>query len=671
MDRKKGFALLVTSVLIIAALAFLLRGGEVTEKYEPTIDLPDQYMIFVEEPQNEEDLTFIAALSSLVVRDTYNPMFILSEEGLDRYQLWTIEHMNIMDVPKLLFTNSEAVMSNVQSHVENVEVFPKNRDILREFKGFDGIISVASYKEALWVAPLANLENKMITMGKRTYKYQEDVWGEMASLGVDANYVIVVNPEDYKTDIFQTEGMMYKEDGNPIEGRPYNATFHIPMLSAVAAELAAYHQAYVITDIEPSTEEVGYMDVELNSRAIGTFLELRGINEEFGPIEYICLVGSAEAVPQFQLPDETGAEGDAEGDAIVNCDSIYGFLDNDLYVMDAAVGRIVNYNVQGASNHISRTLGYEYIIDTVEVSYSLTGTQSVNWRDHASVWNGYEVADERVQMTPGFFATKDFEDEGFVAEYMRTTGNEGIWGSLQNPSSSTETFKETEFKPIMESSSLVTYRGHGSWHATFYVWKPEEPSDPQGKSRLEGNDQTHPDSVVDYFLPPQVAVSICCENAKIQGLHWWGGAIDMEMLFPSNYLYAGAVGLIAATEVSYSNLFQDTSSVGEEYMPGIINSDWSDGDHEWDANNAWYAFTIDGLLNHEEEYGTIGKAHQWAENRYIKYHNKEISPLDQGTSSDWKEIAMYVCYGDPAFQPFQNSPGANSYDPWHNGPEDE
>jgi hypothetical protein len=454
--------------------------------------------------------------------------------------------------------------------------------------------------------------------------------------------------------------MVYNKDTGQEE--TFNTTFHIPKLSAIAAELAAYHQAYVLTDIEPSTEEIGYMDVQMNSKAIGTFLKLRDINQEFGPIEYICLVGSVEAVAQFQLPDETDPEpNNVEGDKLVGCDVLYGFLDDDIYVMDAAVGRIVNYNVQGVSNQISRTLGYEYIVDEHEVTYSATGTQTVNWRNHASVWNGFEVADQRLQMTPGLYATDDFEDEGFTAEYMRTTGNEGAWGSVQNPGAATETIKETEMRPIVESSSIMTYRGHGSWHATFYVWEPEEPTDPQGKSRLEGRDPSHPDSVCDYFLPPQVMISVCCENAKIHGSHWWGGTIDMEMLFPTNYFHAGGVGLIAATEVSFSNLGQDIYA-----LMGRIT-----GNPQWDLNNAWYAFALDGLLNHEDEHGTIGKAHQWAENRYIKYHDNTYSPFDQGTSAHWKEIAMYICLGDPAFQPYQSSPGANNVDPWHNGPDDE
>jgi hypothetical protein len=663
MDRKKIFAGVVTSILIIAAIALLFQGEGAGRRHIPTIDLPSQYMVLVDEPQNEADLTFIAALSSIVVHDGYHPMFILQDGSLSNYQLFTIEHMSIMDVPKLLFTSSDDVASTVSSQVENVEVYERTPKVLLDFKGFDGTISVGSYEEALWVAPLANYDNKMITIGKSTFKYQEDVWGELTSRGVNADYVIVTNPEDYKTDIFYTEGISYKDDGNPAPPEPYNASFHIPSLSAVAAELAAYHQAYVLTDIEPSLEEIGYMDPELNKVQIGTYLKLREIYDEFGPIEYICLVGSAEAVPQFELPDETGAEGDAEGDGLISADVIYGFMRDDIYYMNTAVGRIVNMNVAAASNQIVRTLAYDLITDTVEVEYSQTGTQTVNWRNHASVWNGYEVADERLQMRPGWEATRDFEDEGYIAEYMRTTGNEGFWGTVVNPGSATETIKETEIKPITESSGFMVYRGHGSWHATFYVWEPEESTDPQSKSRLEGNDPSHPDSLIDYYLPPQVAILVSCENNKIHGLHWWGAPIDLEMSFPLNFFNSGGVGLIAATEVSYSNLGQDLLSLGGAFT----------GNYNWDKNNCWFAFPLDGLINHEDQYGTIGKAHQWAENRYMNNPNKSspVSPFERISDADGKEVAMFVCMGDPSFQPSPNRPGSNSVDPWHNGPSDE
>jgi hypothetical protein len=142
------------------------------------------------------------------------------------------------------------------------------------------------------------------------------------------------------------------------------------------------------------------------------------------------------------------------------------------------------------------------------------------------------------------------------------------------------------------------------------------------------------------------------------------------MSFPLNYFNAGGVGLIAATEVSYSKLFQDKDAIIGENSRGII---FEEGNHKWDNNNCWFAFPLDGLINHEEEYGTIGKAHQWAENRYINNPNKssQTSPFDRGTSVDWKEVAMFACYGDPSFKPFQPNAGANSYDPWHNGPDDE
>jgi hypothetical protein len=202
MDSKKVFAVTAVSVLLIVAIAYLFMGED-----------ENQYMVFVDEPETSEDMMFIACLSSIVVRNNYNPMFILGNGSLTDHQLWTIEHMTIKDVPKLLFTNSEDVLATVSSQVENVEAFPRTPGILREFKGFDGEITVASYKEALWVAPLANLENKMMTIGKSTYDYQENVWGELAALGVPADYIVVTNPEDYLTEGFITEGILSQDQG--------------------------------------------------------------------------------------------------------------------------------------------------------------------------------------------------------------------------------------------------------------------------------------------------------------------------------------------------------------------------------------------------------------------------------------------------------------------------
>jgi hypothetical protein len=42
-----------------------------------------------------------------------------------------------------------------------------------------------------------------------------------------------------------------------------------------------------------------------------------------------------------------------------------------------------------------------------------------------------------------------------------------------------------------------------------------------------------------------------------------------------------------------------------------------------------------------------------------------------GGGADWKQVAMYVLYGDPAFRCGLTSPGANQRDEWHNGSGDQ
>ena len=139
-----------------------------------------------------------------------------------------------------------------------------------------------------------------------------------------------------------------------------------------------------------------------------------------------------------------------------------------------------------------------------------------------------------------------------------------------------------------------------------------------------------------------------------------------ERMWAPNYLYAGAIALVSATEVSYSELGQD--------FPATVG--YFTGDHQWDKNNAMYAFFWDGILNHEDEHGTLGAAYMWMINRYMKDHSgvtplKQADPTDPSGGSDWKEVAMYVLYGDPAFGPFVTNPGANQRDEWHNGSGDQ
>ncbi|MEM3342138.1 MAG: hypothetical protein QW728_05550 [Thermoplasmata archaeon] len=64
---------------------------------------------------------------------------------------------------------------------------------------------------------------------------------------------------------------------------------------------------------------------------------------------------------------------------------------------------------------------------------------------------------------------------------------------------------------------------------------------------------------------------------------------------------------------------------------------------------------------------TSGKALQWTLNRYMAYYNVSVPyPADLDTT-DWKQVAMYVLYGDPAFSPWTGKAGANEVDEWHNG----
>lgn len=648
--KDKRLAALVAVIIILAGIAILYLGAAEDRgfNYEPTVELPNEYMIFVDEPENLNDMIFVASLSSLAVHgDGYNPMFILDKGSLDQHQLWAIEHMDNKDIPKLVFTDNEATVQQIQAQLGEIpaeNIFKPGDKILAQFIGFDNYMSVGSYAEALWVAPLAKIENKVIIKGPSTFSSQESVWEKLSSMGVPADYIVVTNPFDFDRHTLAENIPEYND---------YDSKFHVKALSVLAAELAAYHEAYVITDIVPSTENIGTMDLELNSRAIGTYLTIKNVSAQYGPPEYICIVGSAAAVPQFQMP------GNGDGDVLVNSDCMYGFLDDDHYIQDAAVGRIINLNLPGASNQLAKTFAYEHLTNQVIVDYSdlAGGTQEINWKQHGASFSGYQITYQRMQATPARWICEDYEDESMEYEYMGPSGSGELIGDAVKNSD------EQDIGTICEASGFVAYRGHGSDYGSLYSLRVYTDSQ-VGKLSSEDAAQLN--------LPPQVAFFVACMNAKIHGTGFGEDASDVEFerLFGVNYLYGGALAVGGATEVSYSNVGQDIDSLWARYGVGILHDD----NHHWDLNDAWYAFFWDALLNHEEEYGSVGKALQWAENRYIKYHNNQVSPFEWTDSDEmgghWKEVTMFVIYGDPAFRPGLTTSGANQFDEWHNGDED-
>jgi len=620
------FALVVILILLVAAMGFVSLDEEDDGEGKASVTLADEYIVMVDEPTTEEEMMVVAALSALVVREDYHPMFILEGGLLDDHELWTIQHSTLVDATKYLFTYSDETAENVGAQVSNIQPYNLKtthfNDIMRDFKGYDGEISVSSYREALWVSALAKLENRIITIGDSSYESQELVWEEMQAMGVNADYVVVTNPEDYKgSEVFYTQ--IINSDGS--EGS--NNSYHIPSISAVAAELAAYHSAYVLTDIDIPTsvsEEFADMVPEnnpsLNYHAIGILLELRDISEKYGPIEYIALVGSAEAIPHFELP--------------AMCDVAYAFLDDDEYTMDAALGRIVNYNVQGASNQIARTLGYHYMTDTVNVRYSDGSTRDIEWRSHGADFNGFEVADMRGQNTPGIYASRDYEDEGYTFDYVSSVGVGGS-GPI-----GTDAPADADLDAYLQSSGHVLYRGHGSETGSFYTWRHYGPDQQPTEGSILGPHAR------ELFIPPQITLLFSCLNARI---HEVG---DMDEIFSTSWMYAGCVGLIAATEVTYSNIGQDVYGLSGEVT----------GEHNWDCNNLWFASCADWTLDHELP---MGKVLQEAENRYIATHDNQYSPFHKDSGAHYVEVTVYTLFGDPAFQYHVTSEGANDYDPWH------
>ena len=253
--QRKLIAIAIVGMLLVTGALLMMRGGAPARTIVPTMELPDDYIIFVDEPETEREMLLVSSLSSLAVRETYRPLFIITDQGPTPHQLNSISMMGRGSHTALYFSlrGEEPVFD----WAGGLETFELNDDTLKHFLGFGGTITVASYEEALWASTIASIQGKLIVPGPATYKSQEEAWDQLNSMGVSANYVVVANPEDYRTDIFWSEGVRTKDDGEGLPSpEPYNASFHIPSLSIVASQLAQYHKGYVLTEIEPPTVDV-------------------------------------------------------------------------------------------------------------------------------------------------------------------------------------------------------------------------------------------------------------------------------------------------------------------------------------------------------------------------------------------------------------------------------
>jgi len=649
MEKKNVIKMVAVAAVIALLLAgllaiLLLPSKEKTKDlYDPSVEAPLDFMVIVEYPKTQEDMAAIACLTPLLFHgDTYHPLMILDQQDeLSRQETYTLTHWDT-DHTKILFANDEAIFERINTQLSAESLSPieeqYNLKLTQKasamFYGFNGVLSVGSYEEALWVSTLAKQKNLAVVVDEPTYSSQEQVWNELQSLGIPANYIVATNPWDFELGSLKANTPDYDD---------YDDAWFCPALSVVSAELAAYHDGYMITRAAPQATVDWTMNMELpqNRRGAGLLQKFRNVSATYGPAEYVCIAGSASAIPQFLM--QIGGTG-----AITNSDIMYGFLDDDQLTQDAAVGRVIQYEVSLASNQLAKTWMFEDFTELVHVEYGdrAGGPQDKNWRTHGVSFSGFEITYNRMQATPARWICDDFEDAGFTYDYLGPygTGNKILDAEMNS--------MENDLPEMCKGTGYVAYRGHGSDTGSLYGIRVYGP-----------NGEEHTLSYKDcqtMDVPPQVAFFVSCLNGKIygHGPGTEGNDVDFEKLFTLNYLSSGPSALISATEVSYSNIGQDIPALRAEY--GLQD------DHKWDHNDAWYAFVWDGIINHPAEHGTVGKAVQWCENRYMAYPpNDSPSPFEPKDTVDWREVTFFTVYGDPAFRPAIPESAQPGYDPWH------
>ena len=248
--RMKISVLAVASLLILLGILYaVLRPEEKkVDRYSPVVELPADFAVIVDHPLSIEDRMAIACLTPVLFQGGgYHPLIILNEDNsLPRQVIYTLTHLK-RDYTKILFTDSEGRASALNgqlsgaslSQIEEENVFPLTADICSRFIGFDDIITVSSYEEALWAAPIARHDNMALVKGEPTFTSQEHAWSEMRLRKIPADYIIATNPYDHDLGTLKNNTPDYDD---------YDDPWFCPDLSLAAAELAAYHNAYVITN---------------------------------------------------------------------------------------------------------------------------------------------------------------------------------------------------------------------------------------------------------------------------------------------------------------------------------------------------------------------------------------------------------------------------------------
>ena len=594
----------LAAIMLAAALSGCIGSEKpaAVQEYEfrdGDIALESPCMLFVPEPKTGKDMLYIALVSQLTSNNgSYNPLFIVKEGKLDSRQKFTIESMSIKDCPKYGF-GIDAVEGTALK-----QAFPLDLKILKDFGGYGGEITVSSYGEALWFSGLAAAKNWRLVYGNATAKTMAEACAICAKNGMNASYVVMTNAYDYA------------EDCVPEDVRKWN----VPSLSAVAAELAYHHKAMVLTTdaVNPAKSEdwpFTYDEGDMNNeRASGNLMALRGLSAKYGPINYLCIVGSGAAVPQFRASQDSDEDkGHVAGDVF------YGFTQDDEN-LSTAVGRVINLDVASVSNTVARILGYNYLVDA----------NANGWTENTLSENGYEVADVRLQMTPGIFFKLESDDEGYNGIYT-TSAEAGTTVDTGNAK-----LYVYDVKGIIETCNLVAYRGHGSSQGTFYSWSHV----------LMG---AGTDGIEDWNLPPITVLIAACLTGKIYGYDHDGSSLKLSEMICLRFLKGGTVSYVSPTEISYSEIGQDVTY----YIPEIAG--FGGG---WGVNNYIYCNYWNNVLNYDM---STGNAFKETLRGYMV--DKGVNPFTANCEdADGKTIIMYCLYGDPMFVPWQNPANAGSGD---------
>jgi len=448
--------------------------------------------------------------------------------------------------------------------------------------------------EVLWRLGITKAED-IISIGKTRYSGKVDAsfrgnTGEGYTISA-----LGLEVADYTLGVMAEEGMDpdYITVTNPND---FNETYaDVPHLSAFAATLAAFRGGIVLTI------NANFTDINETVHSAVPLMEDHGFEAKF-----LCMMGDAKAIPfgyaSFQRYDDAGMSSHNP----VASDNLYANFDEDPYTIELACGRLLNKNLREMSEYMHRNIHYEDYLERDSAPIIPAPTIRHTEGGFVDGWNNNAVA------YCAFGAWFDPKGEFYCRQMFHEEGH------FNTQDDSPES--HTQYSGwVDEDTSILTH----DFAMSNFVAIDADHGNKYSTLTFNSDDLRE--------MPPNVIFGVSC-------MLGWTDDVDIERSMTYTMMEKGTHAFLAATRSTFGVISSDTvtdnplrddndkaaNGLCRLFYEDLIDNDHSVGEAIMDAKQdlldteKW-----DGVFNDEE----------WEINQVVSWH--------------------YVCYGDPAFNPYE------------------